>query len=101
LWTSPFREVDLATPAVAFRQVNAGIDKFNRNWRGSDTNIGVVTLRYSETLGGFPEEPLRQILASGNVVGEREYLFTHSGVPHLTLVLVLDGGPNVLSSGEP
>ena len=63
-------------------------------------NIRVVTLRYNESLGGFPEEPLRQVLAGGNVVEEREYFFTHGGVPHLTLVLVLDSSPNGRSSGE-
>jgi superfamily II DNA helicase RecQ len=63
-------------------------------------NIRVVTLRYSESLGGFPEEPLRQVLAGGNVLEQREYFFTHGGVPHLTLVLVLDSSPNGRSSGE-
>lgn len=53
-------------------------------------NIRVVTLRYSESLGGFPEEPLRQVLAGGNVIEQREYFFTHGGVPHLALVLVMD-----------
>ena len=57
-------------------------------------NIRVVTLRYSESLGGFPEEPLRQALAAGNVVEQREYFFVHGGVPHLALVLMLDGSPN-------
>ena len=63
-------------------------------------NIRVVTLRYNESLGGFPEEPLRQVLAGGNVVEQREYFFTHGGVPHLTLVLVLDSSPNGRPSGE-
>jgi superfamily II DNA helicase RecQ len=63
-------------------------------------NIRVVTLRYSETLGGFPEEPLRQVLAGGNVVEQREYFFTHGGVPHLTLVLVMDNSPNGRPSGQ-
>ena len=51
---------------------------------------GVITLRYSSSLGGFPEEPLQQALAAGNVVEHREYSFVHGGVPHLTLVLVMD-----------
>lgn len=38
-------------------------------------NIRVVTLRYSETLGGFPEEPLRQVVAGANVLEQREYFF--------------------------
>ena len=60
-------------------------------------NIRVVTLRYAESLGGFPEEPLRQVLAAGNVVEQREYFYVHGGVPHLTLVLVMDSG----STGTP
>jgi hypothetical protein len=52
--------------------------------------IRVVTLRYSNSLGGFPEEPLQQALAAGNLVEQREYFFVHAGVPHLTLVLVMD-----------
>jgi len=63
-------------------------------------NIRVVTLRYTESLGGFPEEPLRQVLAGGNVVEEREYFFVHGGVPHLTLVLILDSSPTGRPSGE-
>ncbi|MBC8426600.1 HRDC domain-containing protein [bacterium] len=53
-------------------------------------NIRIVTLRYSESLGGFPEDPLRQVLAGGNLIEQREYFFTHGGVPHLALVLLLD-----------
>ena len=53
-------------------------------------NIRVVTLRYSNSLGGFPEAPLQQALAAGNLVEQREYFFVHAGVPHLTLVLVMD-----------
>lgn len=69
-----------------------------RGWRPRHRenfmNVRVVTLRYSESLGGFPEEPLRQALAAGNVVEQREYFFVHGGVPHRTLVLVLDASPN-------
>ena len=66
----------------------------------TNMNIRVVTLRYNESLGGFPEEPLRQVLAGANVVEEREYFFVHGGVPHLTLVLVLDSSPTGRPSGE-
>ncbi len=57
-------------------------------------NIRVVTLRYSQALGGFPEDPLQQALAAGNLVEQREYFFVHGGVPHLTLVLVMDQAPD-------
>jgi ATP-dependent DNA helicase RecQ len=57
-------------------------------------DIRVVTLRYSESLGGFPEEPLRQVLATGHVGEQGEYFFTNGGVPHLTLVLVMDNSRN-------
>ena len=38
-------------------------------------NIRVVTLGYSETLGGFPEEPLRQVL--GEACGGRAGVLLH------------------------
>ena len=53
-------------------------------------HIKVVTLRYDENLGGFPEEPLRRAAGSGAVLGVREYFFTHGNVPHLALVMELD-----------
>ncbi|MCO6453671.1 MAG: HRDC domain-containing protein [Pirellulaceae bacterium] len=53
-------------------------------------NIRVITLRYDSSLGGFPEQPLQQALASGEVLEVREYFFTHDGTPHLTLVLVMN-----------
>jgi superfamily II DNA helicase RecQ len=55
-------------------------------------NVRVLTLRYDESLGGFPEEPLRQAMASGNILETREHFFIHGGVPHLTLLLVMDAG---------
>jgi hypothetical protein len=64
-------------------------------------------LRYDETLGGFPEEPLRQALAGGHLLEKREYFFTHGGVPHLALSLLLDtprsgsaAGPNYARDRE-
>jgi len=70
-------------------------------------NLRVLTLRYDETLGGFPEEPLRQALAGGNLLAKREYFFTHGGVPHLVLSLLLDtprsgsaAGPNYARDRE-
>lgn len=68
--------------------------------RHSIMDIRIVTLRYSESLGGFPEEPLRQVLTTGNVVEQREYFFVHGGVPHLTLVLVMDNIQNGRASAS-
>lgn len=53
-------------------------------------HVKVITLRYDESLKGFPEEPLRQAAGSGALVGVREYFFTHCGVPHLAMVLEID-----------
>lgn len=53
-------------------------------------HIRVITLRYDDSLGGFSEQPLQQALASGQVLEMREHFFTQGGVPHLTLVLVMD-----------
>ena len=55
-------------------------------------NIRVVTVRYSETLGGFPDEPLHQVLAGGNVVEQREYCFTHRWSSFCPTNLFLDRG---------
>ncbi len=63
-------------------------------------NIPVITLRYSPSLGGFLEEPLRQALAAGNVMEQREYFLVHGRVPHvLREALISEGrGANQPSS---
>ena len=51
----------------------------------------VITLKYDERLGGFPEEPLRAAQACGDLLEVREHFFERGGVPHLALTLLLDG----------
>lgn len=52
--------------------------------------VRVITLRYSDSLQGFPEEALRQATAGATVIEAREHFFVHGGMPHLTVVLLLD-----------
>lgn len=52
----------------------------------------VLTLRYSETLHGFPEEPVKAAMAGHEVLSVKEHFFEHSGVPHVALVMLLNPG---------
>lgn len=49
--------------------------------------IRVITLRYDERLGGFPEDAVRAAMAGQEVTQVREYFFQQNGVAHLTIVL--------------
>ena len=49
----------------------------------------VITLRYQEALGGFPEDALRQATFGRTLLEAREHFFVYGGVPHLSLVLFL------------
>ncbi len=55
--------------------------------------IRVVTLQYSEGLGGFPEEDLQAALAGKEVLEVREHFFVHGGKPHITLVCTVGEEP--------
>ena len=61
--------------------------------------IRVVTLRYSETLQGFPEDALRAATFGREVLNASEHFFVHGNVPHLTLVLSLGDSPHAGQSG--
>lgn len=52
--------------------------------------VKIVTLKYNETIAGFPQEPVAAALASGNLLEVREHFFLHQGVPHLALVMIMD-----------
>lgn len=54
-------------------------------------DVRVVTMRYSEGLQGFPEEPLRKAALGREVLDFSEHYFVYANVPHLTLVLKLGG----------
>jgi len=56
----------------------------------------VLTLRYDDNLAGFPEAPLQAAIAGREVLTLREHFFVHGGVPHLTLVLELGDGADVI-----
>jgi superfamily II DNA helicase RecQ len=47
----------------------------------------LFTLRYSESLGGFDETPLREFQRDREIVAFREHFFLVHEVPHLTCVL--------------
>lgn len=53
--------------------------------------IRVITLRYDEQLGGFPEEPLKAAMSGQEVTQVREYFFQQNGVAHLTVILEIVG----------
>lgn len=54
-------------------------------------DVRVITLRFDEALGGFPEAPLRQVAGSAEMVEVREHFFVHLGTPYLALVVVTAG----------
>lgn len=49
--------------------------------------IRVLTLRYSESLHGFPEELVWKATSGTEILSSREHFYIHGGVPHLTLLL--------------
>jgi len=56
--------------------------------------IRVITLAYSEGLGGFPEQALHEALSGQAVQEVRDHFFMHGGRPHLALVITTaDGVP--------
>ena len=63
--------------------------------------VRVITLAFSEALGGFPEGALQQALSGQEVLEVREHFFTQSGRAHLALVCLLGGeaahGPRPMS----
>lgn len=50
--------------------------------------IRLFTFRYSATLGGFDDEPLREFIRDKEAIAFREHFFVVNEVPHLACVLV-------------
>lgn len=48
--------------------------------------VRVITLRYQESLQGFPEETIWRAANGMEILSSREHFFTHGGVPHLMLL---------------
>ncbi len=59
--------------------------------------VRVITLQYSEALGGFPEEALQAALSGKEVLEVRDHFFTHGGKPHIALVCTVGDEPVNLS----
>jgi len=53
--------------------------------------IRTITLRFCESMGGFPEDALRKATFGRAIIEKKEYFFTVGGVPHITYSLLLDG----------
>ncbi len=60
--------------------------------------IRVITLRYNDSLRGFPEDVLKAATFGREVLNISEHFFMHGNVPHLTLVLSLADAPNYENS---
>lgn len=56
-------------------------------------HLRVITLRYADTLNGFPEDAVREACAGRELLELREQFFVHGNVPHLLLVLMLGEEP--------
>ncbi|MBN2491014.1 MAG: HRDC domain-containing protein [Planctomycetes bacterium] len=54
--------------------------------------VRVITLAYSEALGGFPEQALSEALSGQEVLELRDHFFLHAGRPHIALVLAVAQG---------
>jgi ATP-dependent DNA helicase RecQ len=59
----------------------------------------LFTLRYSESLGGFDETPLREFQRDREIVAFREHFFVVHEVPHLLCVLTYQD-PVLTATGE-
>lgn len=61
--------------------------------------VRVVTMKYAEGVQGFPEDALHRACAGREVLDFTEHYFVHGGVPHLALVLKLDGASAAVQGG--
>ena len=51
--------------------------------------IRVITMRYSESLQGFPEDALKTATFGREVLNFDQHFFVHGNVPHIALILSL------------
>ena len=51
--------------------------------------IRVITMRYSESLQGFPEDALKSATFGREVLAMEQHFFVHGNVPHVALILSL------------
>lgn len=61
--------------------------------------VRVLTMRYQGSVQGFSEDELRKATFGREVLSVGQHFFVHGGVPHLTLVLTLSDGEDVVSFG--
>jgi len=61
--------------------------------------VRVLTMRYQGSVQGFSEDELRKATFGREVLSVEQHFFVHGGVPHLTLVLTLSDGEDVVSFG--
>jgi ATP-dependent DNA helicase RecQ len=52
--------------------------------------IRILTLRYSESLGGFDDTPIQDCLRERGALSFREYFFEVNGVPHLACIMIFE-----------
>ena len=62
--------------------------------------VRVLTLAFSQSLGGFDERPLRALVAGREVLEVREHCVTVNGAPYLACLCVLRGGGDAPRGGE-
>lgn len=55
-------------------------------------HVKVLTLAYDAGVRGFPADAVERLGGIGNILEVRDHFFVHQGVPHLTLVVLLDEG---------
>lgn len=58
--------------------------------------VRVLTMRYQGSVQGFSEDELRKATFGREVLSVDQHFFMHGGVPHLTLVLTLSDGEDVV-----
>lgn len=61
--------------------------------------VRVLTMRYQGAFQGFSEDELRKATFGREVLSVGQHFFVHGGVPHLTLVLTLSDGEDVVGFG--
>lgn len=52
-------------------------------------DVRIITLRYNDGLGGFPEDELKKAISGREVLEVREHFYMYGNIPHITMLVML------------